>query len=86
QRESKMRLAALNAAFPAGGNALIQAAHALKGAAANIGAASVASICAELEELGRTGPSGGDTAMLTRLEAELQRLDAELEAAVREDR
>jgi signal transduction histidine kinase/CheY-like chemotaxis protein/HPt (histidine-containing phosphotransfer) domain-containing protein len=64
------------------GPALAQAAHALKGAAANIGAAAVARICAGLEALGRDGtPDGGNT-LVRSLAAELNRLDAELDAAL----
>lgn len=76
------RLAALRSAIDDGGPALVQAAHALKGAAANIGAAPAAAICAELEELGRAGnhTAGADAA--DRLEAELRRVDAELDAAL----
>lgn len=64
------------------GPALAQAAHALKGSAANIGAAAVAGICAELEELGRHGTPGSGSPLLRRLEDELQRLDVELDAAL----
>jgi HPt (histidine-containing phosphotransfer) domain-containing protein len=64
------------------GPALVQAAHALKGSAANIGAAAIAGLCAELEQLGRGGTPGGGVALLRRLETELPRLDAELDAAL----
>ena len=47
------RLAAVRSAvLDGGGPALVQAAHALKGSAANIGAGSVAALCSELEGLG----------------------------------
>jgi HPt (histidine-containing phosphotransfer) domain-containing protein len=64
------------------GPALARAAHALKGSAANIGAAAVAGICAELEGLGRRGTPDGGTPLLRRLGEELQRLDAELDTAL----
>jgi two-component system sensor histidine kinase/response regulator len=64
------------------GPALAQAAHALKGAAANIGAAAVARICAGLEALGRDGTPDGGKALVRSLAAELNRLDAELDAAL----
>jgi HPt (histidine-containing phosphotransfer) domain-containing protein len=77
------RVAALQAAVDDGdGPALAQAAHALKGSAANIGAAAVAGICAELERLGRGGTADGGDPLVRRLEAELHRLDAELDAAL----
>jgi CheY-like chemotaxis protein len=83
RRELPARIAALQAAVDDGdGPALVQAAHALKGSAANIGAAAVAGLCAELEQLGRGGTPGGGVALLRRLETELPRLDAELDAAL----
>jgi CheY-like chemotaxis protein len=65
-----------------GGGALEQAAHTLKGAAANIGATGAASLCQELEDLGHKdgGPSGAE--LLNRLLAELARVDKELENAL----
>ena len=85
RRESQVRVAALRAAVPGDSQVLVQAAHALKGSAANIGASGVVSVCAELEELGRNGQLGNAEGLVSRLEAELQRLDAELEAAVKGD-
>jgi CheY-like chemotaxis protein/HPt (histidine-containing phosphotransfer) domain-containing protein len=77
------RVGALQAAVSdSDGPALAQAAHALEGSAANIGAAAVAGICAELEGLGRGGTPDDGTPLLRRLEEELQRLDAELDAAL----
>lgn len=77
------RVDALEAAVnDSDGPALAQAAHALKGSAANIGAAAVAGICAELEGLGRRGTPDGGTPLLRRLEEELQRLNAELDTAL----
>lgn len=78
------RLAALNAAVTDGdGPALASAAHALKGAAANIGAAQVAGTCAELERIGRSGRDGDGPVLIRRLEAELRLLDAGLDAALK---
>jgi HPt (histidine-containing phosphotransfer) domain-containing protein len=85
QRDSRVRVAALRAAVPGDSQVLMQAAHALKGSAANIGAGGVVAVCAELEELGRSGRPGNGAGLVSRLEAELLRLDAELEAAVKGD-
>ncbi|MFF2318351.1 response regulator [Arthrobacter sp. NPDC058097] len=83
RRDLPARVGALKTAVDDGdGPALAQAAHALKGAAANIGAAAVAGICAELEGLGRRGTPGGGTPLVRRLEEELERLDDELDAAL----
>jgi hypothetical protein len=76
-------VAAVQAAVNDGdGPALAQAAHALKGAAANIGAAAVARVCAGLEGLSRDGTPDGGNALVRSLTAELDRLDAELDAAL----
>ncbi|MDT0169679.1 response regulator [Pseudarthrobacter sp. BRE9] len=85
QRDSLVRVAALRAAVPGDSQVLMQAAHALKGSAANIGAGGVVAVCAELEELGRSGRPGNGAGLVSRLEAELRRLDAELEVAVKGD-
>lgn len=79
------RLAALRSAVHDGGPGLMEAAHALKGAAANIGAASAAAICAELEDMGRTGNRAAGADAVDRLETELRRVDAELNAALEVD-
>lgn len=78
------RLAGLHAAVDNGdAPALVRTAHALKGAAANIGAAEVAGTCAELEGMGRGGKLHNGHVLVPRLEEELRRLDAELDAALR---
>jgi PAS domain S-box-containing protein len=86
RRELPARLTALRQALDDGGGlALKAAAHALKGAAANIGAVSAAALCTELEllESGRDLRRGPE--LLMRLEAELtlveEALDRSLEAA-----
>ena len=84
RREVPARVAALQKALDGdGGLALAEAAHALKGSAANIGAAVVAGICAQLEGMGHAGHQGGGSAHVARLQAELQRLDEELEAVLK---
>jgi CheY-like chemotaxis protein len=83
RREVPGRLAALQAAVNDGdGPALARTAHALKGAAANIGAAEVAGTCAELEGMGHGGIGDGGPVLVRRLAGELRRLDAELDAAL----
>ncbi|WP_231391910.1 hybrid sensor histidine kinase/response regulator [Arthrobacter sp. 35W] len=78
-------LAALRGALADGdGAALGQAAHKLKGAAANIGAGAAATLCSELERgPAGSGPDGPDpTRVLADLEAELARVDSALEQAL----
>ncbi|RAX44323.1 hybrid sensor histidine kinase/response regulator [Arthrobacter sp. AQ5-06] len=83
RKDVPARLAALReAANNGGGPALEQAAHALKGAAANIGATAVASLCGELEDMGRGGTLDGGTQLVSRLEAELVRVNFELDLAL----
>lgn len=65
-----------------GGAALVQAAHALKGAAANIGATAVATLCGELEQMGRSGKHDGGPELVSRLEAELVHVNFELDLAL----
>jgi two-component system sensor histidine kinase/response regulator len=80
RKDAPGRIAAIRTAIDGGGGpALVQAAHALKGSAANIGASAVAATCAELEGVGRSGTSGGAADLLARLESELLQVDTELE-------
>ena len=83
RKDVPARLAALREAVRNGGGpALAQAAHALKGAAANIGATTVVSLCGELDVLGRIGTLDGGPQLVSRLEAELVRVDLELVLAL----
>ena len=83
RRDVPARLAALRQAIDNGGGpALSQAAHALKGAAANIGATALAGLCAELELMGRNGNHDVGLQLLSRLERELALVDAELDNAL----
>jgi two-component system sensor histidine kinase/response regulator len=83
RKDVPARLAALREAVTDGGGpALAQAAHALKGAAANIGATAVASLCGELEAMGRSGRLDGAAQLVDRLEPELVRVDFELNLAL----
>jgi two-component system, sensor histidine kinase and response regulator len=58
-------------ADPAG---LRDAAHALKSSSAAVGAARLASLCAELEEIGRTGSTTGASERMDELETERLRV------------
>ncbi|TFC90334.1 PAS domain S-box protein [Cryobacterium sp. TMT3-29-2] len=83
QRGVPSSLAALHQAMKSGGgDALEQAAHKLKGAAANIGATGAVALCQELEYLGREADSQPDPELLARLETELARVDTALENAL----
>jgi signal transduction histidine kinase/DNA-binding response OmpR family regulator/HPt (histidine-containing phosphotransfer) domain-containing protein len=54
-------------------------AHTLKGSSSNLGAVRMAAICAELEEIGRSGELAPAPALISGLEAELGRVRAVLE-------
>jgi CheY-like chemotaxis protein/HPt (histidine-containing phosphotransfer) domain-containing protein len=73
-------LTAMRAAV-AEGNAeqLKQAAHSLKGAAANLGARQMSGIAAELEAIGRRGTVEGAEPLLDRVEAQFQQVCEALE-------
>jgi PAS domain S-box-containing protein len=76
-------VAALHQALDGGGgDALEQAAHKLKGAAANIGATGGAALCQELEDLGREPGDQHGPEILSRLLTELARVDKALENAL----
>jgi len=75
-------MAALQQAVDGGGEGLEEAAHKLKGAAASIGARGAASLCQELEQLGREPGSQPGPELLARLRTELARVDTALENAL----
>lgn len=77
------RIASLHLAINDNDNpALARAAHALKGAAANIGATTAAALCGEIEALGSAGRHDGALQLLSRLEAELAYVNIELDQAL----
>ncbi|WP_285244673.1 response regulator [Pseudarthrobacter sp. fls2-241-R2A-127] len=77
------RIAALNRAINDNdGPALAQAAHALKGASANIGAITAADLCGELEAMGSNGNHGHARQLVSRLEEELAHVNIELDRAL----
>lgn len=72
-REAPTRLSALRAAVAAGGgHPLEQAAHQLKGSAANLGATRVWRLCGRVEALARSGAEPDD-ALVDQLQMELDR-------------
>lgn len=77
-----VRLATLQDAVRSGGGPpLAEAAHQLKGSAANIGAPAVAELCQQLEASSRSdGPTHSE--LLDRLETELERAERALTAAL----
>ncbi|MFJ5954478.1 response regulator [Paenarthrobacter sp. NPDC092416] len=83
KHESQRGLLSLDAAMQDGQAPAVEAAaHKLAGAAANIGAIEAASLCKELERLGRDGAADLGTRgleILQRLHAELARVDNALE-------
>jgi two-component system, sensor histidine kinase and response regulator len=54
-------------------------AHTLNGSCGNLGAVRMAAVCAELEEIGRSGDLATAPALISGLEAELGRVRAVLE-------
>ena len=79
--DSTMRLESLRQAAAEGdAQVLKQAAHALKGASANIGAKVMAALSQELQAMGEEGSTAGATPVIEQLEAEFARARSELEA------
>ena len=83
--DSPHHVQAAESSFAAGdGEALMRAAHSLKGSCANFGAARLHTLCAELEARGRAGTLEGIGALVTRLESEYALLAGQLEALAAE--
>jgi two-component system, sensor histidine kinase and response regulator len=61
------------------GATLYRAAHTLKGSGAHLGATQLATLCKELEKMGRERQFEGTTAKLAELESELRRVELALE-------
>jgi HPt (histidine-containing phosphotransfer) domain-containing protein len=60
--------------------AVERTAHTLKGSSGNMGARKIAWLCARLQEIGASGNLASATAVLARLEEELNRIHPELVA------
>ena len=81
--ETTRHLAAMRDAQERGDAAALElAAHSLKGSGAQLGAACLAALCAGVEETARTGSLDGLAARLPAIEAEAQRVAAELRAVI----
>ncbi len=79
--EAPPRLAAIREAMERGDSQMLEeAAHALHGSCANLGAQGMEEICAGLEKLGRSQDLRETSDLLTRLEVEFERFTAVLEA------
>jgi PAS domain S-box-containing protein len=75
------QIAAMRDAIAVGdGQVLRQAAHALKGSSANLGAVTLAEIASRLELLGRDGKTEGAEGLLRHAEAEYERVVAAINA------
>jgi HPt (histidine-containing phosphotransfer) domain-containing protein len=61
--------------------ALFNAAHALKSSSATLGAGSLATLCQELETMGKAGDLEDAPRKAGQLEAEYERVKAELQTA-----
>ncbi|MFQ5692329.1 MAG: Hpt domain-containing protein, partial [Nitrospinota bacterium] len=78
--QGRERIEALRkAADRADAEALRRTAHTLKGSAGLIGAAAMASICRELQEMGSRGETAGAEALIERLADEFARVEGLLE-------
>jgi len=60
-------------------------AHTLKGSSGNMGAVRMAAICAELEEIGRSGTFAGAPVWISRLKEEFERVRVEFEESLTKD-
>jgi HPt (histidine-containing phosphotransfer) domain-containing protein len=80
--DAKTQLEALRTAL-SGRNmqALGRLCHSLRGSSANLAAAGMADLCAELERMAEAGDQVGAAETLPRLEAEYSRVDVALRAA-----
>ncbi len=81
--DTSFRLAALREALKEGdAHSVERTAHALKGSSGNMGAARMAAICAELQDVGVSGSLAHALDLLGQLEEEFERVRPALEAEV----
>ena len=81
--DSPTLLAALHTALAAGNaGEFRRAAHSLKSTSASLGATNLATLCRELEEMGRAGALDGAAAAIGRAEAEYARVRVALDLAI----
>jgi HPt (histidine-containing phosphotransfer) domain-containing protein len=81
ETETAARLAALEAAVPAGdADEVARAAHAVKGGSASLGAVRLAAACDRLEAAGRAGDVAALPALLDGVRAEVERARSALRA------
>ncbi len=79
--DTPQRLGKMKTAFEQGDDATLKAvAHTLKGSASNLGAPTLASLCANVERQGGTGNRNELAGMLEKIALEFKRVQAALEA------
>jgi CheY-like chemotaxis protein len=77
--DAPARIAAMRSALTAGdARALKSAAHALKGGSSSLGAAAMAALCQELDAVAATPSLAPAASLIGRVEAELERVRAEI--------
>jgi CheY-like chemotaxis protein/HPt (histidine-containing phosphotransfer) domain-containing protein len=80
------QLVALRGAVQSGdARSVARIAHTLKGSSGSMGAVRMAAICAELEEIGRSGTLAGAPVRISRLEEEFERVRVAFEASLAKD-
>lgn len=72
-QDGRSSLAVMRTAAKAGAGGLAESAHKLKGAAANVGLATVASLCQELEVVAESGERSDIIGLLDELDLALER-------------
>jgi HPt (histidine-containing phosphotransfer) domain-containing protein len=84
--ESPKLLTCLRDAIPGGDTtAMTKAAHSLKSSSANVGASALATLCKELEALGRASSTENAPQLLSGIEAEFERVQVALTEELKEN-
>lgn len=77
------RVERLRSAWQGGDAVAVQrAAHSLKGSAGNIGATDLLAVCRQLDDLGRVGDLSNAAPLVTALDAEFARVEAEIKSLI----